>query len=130
VVRIAATADDLPPVPVPGHWLDFPVTPALIRWRMASKAGAVVPERTVADFRHNEPLDREFWNVYAAGTYQNFPIFANHFYWHRAGRYLFNLAPAGLNTRRLPNGRYGITVDVADVCGNHSSLTEYVTVMN
>jgi pimeloyl-ACP methyl ester carboxylesterase len=129
-VLITASSDDLPPIPVPGHWLDFPVTPALIAWRMTSKTGTVVPETTVADFRHTEPQNSAFWHVYAAGTYQNFPIFAHRYYFHHAGRYLFNLTPTPLNTRHLPDGRYGITVAVADTCGNHSSLTESVRITN
>lgn len=129
-ILIVTSADDQPPIPVPGHWLDFPVTPALIAWRLTTSTGIVIPERVVADFRHTEPRNQNFWHVYAAGTYQNFPIFAHHLYWHRAGRYLFNLTPTPLNTRQLPNGRYRITVDAADTCGNHSSLTEHVKVTN
>jgi pimeloyl-ACP methyl ester carboxylesterase len=129
-VLIAASSDDLPPILVPGHWLDFPVTPALVAWRIASKTGIVVPETTIADFRHTEPPNGAFWHVYAAGTYQNFPDFNHHLYWHRPGNYLFNLTPTPLNTRHLPNGRYGITVDVADTCGNHSSRTEHVRISN
>jgi pimeloyl-ACP methyl ester carboxylesterase len=129
-VLIAASADDLPPIPVPGHWLDFPVTPALLAWRITSNAGIVLPETTVADFRHIEPRNQDFWQTYSAGTYQNFPDFNHHLYWHRRGNYLFNLTPTPLNTRQLPNGSYAITVDVADTCGNHSSLTEHVRVTN
>jgi poly(3-hydroxybutyrate) depolymerase len=129
-VLIAAATDDLPAIPVPGHWLDFPVTPALTAWRLTSKTGTIVPETTVADFRHSEPRNRAFWHIYAAGTYQNFPIFAHHDYFHHAGHYLFNLTPTPLNTRQLPNGTYHITVNVADVCGNRSSLTEHVQISN
>ena len=129
-VSIVADAADIPAIPVPGHWLGFPVTPAFVSWRLVSSAGAVIERRVTADFRHREPRMRHFWRVYAAGTYQNYPDFANHFYWHLSGRYLFNLTGSPLNTRRLPNGPYRITVLAADTCGNESTLTEQITVDN
>jgi hypothetical protein len=128
-ILIAADAEDLPPIPVPGHWLGFPVTPALVTWRLSSKAGPVF-RHTAADFRQTEPLDRDFWHVYAAGTYQNFPDFNYHLYWHLPGRYLFNLTPSPLDTRRLPNGSYRISVGVADTCGNRSTLTQSIRITN
>jgi hypothetical protein len=124
-ILIAANASDIPPIPVPGIWYDFPVTPAIVAWRMVSKAGTVVPETTVTDFRFTEPPNRDFWRVYADGTYQNFPVFAHEYYFHHAGRYLFNLTPVPLDTRLLANGSYGISVDVADVCGNLGSLSAF-----
>jgi hypothetical protein len=129
-VLIAADARDAPPIAVPGVWYGFPVTPAVVSWRIASRAGVVVPEHTVADFRATEPPNREFWRVYAAGTYQNFPVFAHVYYFRRPGRYLFNLTPTPLDTTRFPNGTYGVTVDVADVCGNRGSLTQRVVIRN
>jgi hypothetical protein len=130
-ILIAADADDRPPLPVfPRFWLNLPVTPAVVEWRMASRTTTVVPETIVADFRHTEPPHRDFWDVYAAGTYQNFPVFDHDYYFGKPGRYLFNLTPDPLDTRHLPNGRYGITIDVADVCGNQSSLTAHVTIRN
>jgi hypothetical protein len=130
VITIAADARDAPPIPVPGAWFDFPVTPAVVKWRMASRGSVVVPETTVADFRLTEPPDRDFWHVYAAGTYQNFPVFHHHYYFRFPGRYLFNLTPTALDTTRLPDGLYGVTVDVADVCGNLASFTERVAIRN
>jgi hypothetical protein len=130
-VQIAALARDMPPLPVPGAWLGFPLTPALVAWRMTATGGVpVLPETVVVDTRRTEPLDRDFWRVYAAGTYQNFPVFANHYYFRQPGRYLFNLTPQALDTLSLPNGRYTITVNVADVCGNRGSLSEQVQIDN
>ena len=129
-VRIAASARDMPPLPVPGVWFGFPLAPALVAWHMTSARVSVVPQTTVADFRHREPLPRNFWRVYAPGTYQNFPVFAYHYYFHHPGRYLFNLTPQPLNTLSLPNGRYIITVNVADICGNRGSLAEQVEIAN
>jgi hypothetical protein len=130
-VQIAAMARDMPPLPVPGAWLGFPLTPALVAWRMTATGGvSVVPETVIVDTRRTEPFDRNFWRVYAVGTYQNFPVFANHYYFRQPGRYLFNLTPQALDTLSLPNGRYTITVNVADVCGNRGSLSEQVQIDN
>jgi hypothetical protein len=130
-VDIAADAADAPPLAVPGAWSGFPVTPALVAWRLSHRDRRVVlPERVVVDFRRTEPDNRDFWEVYASGTFQNFPVFAHHYYWRLPGRYLFRLTPHPLNTRLIPDGRYLLTVDVADTCGNRGSLTERVAIAN
>lgn len=130
-VVIEAEARDLPPLSVPGEWLDFPVTPAFVAWRMTTASGrVVVPETTVVDFRTTEPPNRDFWRVYAAGTYQNFPVFGHRYFWHVVGRYVFRLTDRPLDTRTLRNGEYEIRVDVADVCGNRGSLGERVRIAN
>jgi hypothetical protein len=130
-VDIAAEAADTPPLPVPGFWLGFPVTPAVVAWRLVRERGGVVlPQRVVADFRHTVPYNRDFWQVYASGTYQNFPVFGHRFYWRIPGRYIFRLTRHPFNTRRVRDGRYLLTVDVADVCGNRGSLTEQIVVAN
>jgi hypothetical protein len=131
VVSIVAQAEDPPPLPIPGPWDDRPVTPALLSWRLDTETGLpVIPEHAVVDFRQTEPAKRFFWTVYAEGTYQNFPDFAHHYYWGHTGQYLFNLTPQGLDTRTLPNGRYLLTVDAADVCGNQGSLTQEIDIRN
>lgn len=128
-VDIAAGAADTPPVPVPGFWLGFPVTPAVVAWRLVRENGQIVmPQHVVVDFRRTEPDNRDFWQVYASGTYQNFPVFGGHFYWRIPGRYLFRLTRHPLDVNRLRNGRYRLTVDVADVCGNRGSLTEEIVI--
>jgi hypothetical protein len=129
LIRISAEASDLPATPVPGHWFDFPVSPALVTWQLATATQPIL-HTTVADFRHTQPPPRDFWRVYAPGTYQNFPDFAHHLYWHQPGRYLFDLTPALLDTRRLHNGTYRITVAAADTCRNRSSLTETIHITN
>jgi len=129
-VLVAADAYDIPPLPVPGLWFDFPVTPALVTWRLSSNGTIVIPQTAAADFRLTEPPDSDFWRVYAAGTYQNFPVFDHIYYIHRRGRYLFNLTPSPLDTTALRNGAYALTVDVADVCGNRESFTQRVVVRN
>jgi hypothetical protein len=130
-IEIAADAEDLAPLAVPGAWFGFPVTPALVAWRLTSGSGrTIVPETTIADFRHTEPPSRDFWQVYTAGTYQNFPVFDHHFFWRQPGQYLFRLTRTALDTTGLQDGRYLVTVDVSDVCQNHSSLRESVVVDN
>jgi hypothetical protein len=130
-VVIVANARDSPPIPVPGEWFGFPVTPALVTWRLKEANGKiVVPPTTVVDFRRREPPNRDFWRVYAAGTYQNFPVFAHHFFFRRSGRYLFDLTPTPLDTRRLANGTYLVTVVVGDVCGNRGSASEWIRLRN
>jgi murein DD-endopeptidase MepM/ murein hydrolase activator NlpD len=130
-ILIAASAADTPSMPVPGNWLGLPVTPALVSWRLSSPTGkALGPEHVVVDFRRTEPPNRDFWNIYAAGTYQNFPTFGNRYYFGQAGQYRFDLTPAALDTRTLRNGRYTLTVEAADVCGNRGSLSETLSVAN
>lgn len=130
-VLVAANAEDLPSIPVPGEWFDFPVTPALVSWRLTTTGGRiVVPETIVADFRHTEPRNSDFWRVYAPGTYQNFPRFGRRFYFHLPGRYLFNLTPTPIETGRFPNGHYVLTAAVADICGNRGSLSESIQIDN
>lgn len=129
-VQIAASAYDIPPLPVPGAWHGFPLTPALVAWQMTSAKVSVVPQTTVADFRHTEPLPQNFWRVYAAGTYQNFPVFAHHYFFQYPGRYFFNLTPRPLDTLTFPNGRYTIRVEVADTCGNRGTLKEQIRITN
>jgi len=130
-VQIAASVRDRAPLPVPGTWFGFPLTPALVTWQMTTAAGApVVPETVVVDTRRTEPPDPNFWRVYAPGTYQNFPVFGHHYFFRHPGRYLYNLTPQPLDTLALPNGRYTITVNAADVCGNQGSLSEQVQIEN
>jgi hypothetical protein len=58
-------------------------------------------------------------------------VFVNAYFLERPGRYLFNLAGRqALDTHRYANGRIGITVDVADVCGNSSSISQAVQIAN
>jgi len=130
-VRLVADASDMPPLPVPGEWFGFPVTPALIRWKLSRVGGhAVVPWRTAVDFRRTEPPNRRFWQVYAAGTYQNFPVFGRRYFMHRPGRYLFELTREPLNTRRFRNGAYVLAVRASDVCGNSGTLRVPVRIRN
>jgi hypothetical protein len=130
LVDLVAEADDGPPQGVPGAWAEMPVAPALVRWRLLDAHGTTVAARTAADFRTSEPPTRGFWRVYAAGTYQNFPVFDHRFYWRQAGRFLFDLTPDPLDTTQLADGTYTLEVAAADICGNRGTLRATVTIAN
>jgi hypothetical protein len=129
-VWLIADVYDFPNQPPPLPWGEMPVAPAVVGWRLAKVGGpTVVPLRTAVDFRLHLPPPRYFWRVYAAGSYQNEPVIGDT-HARLPGRYLFDLTPGGLNTRRLPNGRYRLTVTAADVCGNRTSRTTDLLIHN
>jgi hypothetical protein len=129
-VDVFADAYDLP-VPVAGLSLALPVTPAVVSWRLTTLAGRVVRHtQTPVDFRFSEPRNHAFWRTYGRGTYPNGPIFGNQLYKKMPGRYLFRLTPYGLDTRRLVDGIYVITVTARDVRGNRASLRQSFEVRN
>jgi len=130
MVSITAWADDSPPLSAPGAWRGLPVAPARVRWKLVDASGATRVARIAADFRRGEPPRQRFWSVYAPGTYQNFPVFDDHFYWRQAGRFLFQLTPRRFDTRRLGNGAYTLQVDASDICGNRGTLTQEVLITN
>jgi murein DD-endopeptidase MepM/ murein hydrolase activator NlpD len=130
-VEITAEAFDTPALPVPGPWSGYPVAPALVRWALVSSTGRyVVQPRTVVDFRYTLPLNREFWRVYARGTYQNKPRFASQQFRTLRGKFEFRLTQAPLDTRRLADGNYLLKVTTEDTAGNRSTRTETITVCN
>jgi hypothetical protein len=119
IVSIVAAADDAAPLAVPGVWAGFPLSPALMEWSLAKVGGPVyVRNAPVFDFRTTLPVARDFWQVYARGSYQNAPRFSNQQYF-MPGRYLYNLA-SYVETRTYPNGLYEVDVDVTDMRGNSS----------
>lgn len=129
VVDIAANVFDRTSLPGRGVWARAVLAPALVSWRLTSSSGkTVVPETVVADFRHTLPPEREFWHVYDAGTYQNFPAIGRHYFFGRPGRFLFNLTRRPLDTRLLASGTYEVTVEAADICGNRAVFTEPIRV--
>jgi murein DD-endopeptidase MepM/ murein hydrolase activator NlpD len=129
-ISLAAEAYDTPSLPAPGNWRGLPVTPALVTWKVTKLEGAtVVPTRIAADFRTTLPLNPDFWNVYARGTYQNAPRFGRQQYNAMPGRYIFWL-DVGLDTRTLGNGVVTITVAASDTRGNTGVLSERISVLN
>ncbi len=131
-VSIVAEAFDTPPMKVIGSFADFPVSPALVTWtlRRVGTGLVVMPPTVAADFRGTLPLDADFWNVYARGTYQNAPRFGIRQFALMPGRFLYQLTPSGLDTRTLPNGVYQVTARASDIKGNVASLNQRFTVVN
>jgi hypothetical protein len=118
-VSFVAAADDAAPMAVPGIFAGFPLSPALMTWSLAKVGGSTyVRDVPAADFRTTLPVSRDFWDVYARGSYQNAPRFSNRQYF-MPGRFLYNLASL-VDTRAYPNGLYEIAVDVSDMRGNNS----------
>jgi hypothetical protein len=129
-VAIVASALDRPPLPVPGAFAGLPVAPAYVAWRLQKLGGpVVVPDTVAADFRRTLPADRDFWNVYARGTYENAPRFGNQQFRSMPGRYIFNLSTS-FDTKTLANGVYVITVTAGDERGNLGVLAQRVSVLN
>jgi hypothetical protein len=81
------------------------------------------------DFRTTLPRSKDFWKVYARGTYQNGPRFGRRQY-RMAGLLMFQLTRQGLDTRTLPNGTYKVTVHAFDIKGNEGSLVREFRVAN
>jgi hypothetical protein len=128
-VSLVAAAKDTPPLPVPGVFAGYPVSPALVTWSLTRLDGLVyVPDVAVADFRTTLPTVRTFWNVYARGSYQNAPRFSNQQLFI-PGLFLYNLAEA-LDTRSFPNGTYEVRVRVSDMRGNWTDAVQRLTFDN
>ena len=128
-VSLIAAAHDSPPLPVPGTFSGYPVSPALVTWSLARLDGLVyVPTVPAADFRTTLPLVRNFWNVYARGSYQNAPRFSNQQFF-MPGRFLYDLAGT-FDSRSYPNGTYEVRVHVSDMRGNWSDGVQQFRVEN
>jgi murein DD-endopeptidase MepM/ murein hydrolase activator NlpD len=104
-VDLVVEAFDTTPIAVAAPWHDKPVTPALLRWRVAG-AGSW---RTAFDVRRTIPAAARYAEVYAAWTRQNSP-------WGVRGRYRFYLA-RGLDARLFGRG-LTIEVEAGDTRGN------------
>ncbi|TML93787.1 MAG: M23 family metallopeptidase [Actinobacteria bacterium] len=129
LVSIVAAAHDMTPIPIPGVFGGFPVSPALVTWSLYRVGGSTyVRDADAADFRTTLPSAKTFWNVYARGSYQNAPRFSNRQYFV-PGRFLYNLA-RGIDTRAYPNGLYEVLVHVADMRGNASDAALQFIVAN
>jgi len=125
--ELDAIAEDIPWPAVPGLWHGMPVTPALVRWRLTGPGGIVVAERTAADFRTTIPPNRDFWDVYAADTHENFPEVPFPTESFERGRYIFRLTPP-CDPLALPSGTYTVTVTATDTAGNSGSLSRKLVV--
>jgi hypothetical protein len=128
-VSLIAAAQDTPPLPVPGTFAGYPVSPALLTWSLTKLDGLVyVPTVPAADFRTTLPVGRSFWNVYARGSYQNAPRFSNQQFFI-PGRFLYNLTET-MDTRSYPNGAYEAHVQVSDMRGNWSDAVQRFRIEN
>ena len=130
-VSVVADAFDTPPVLVPGAFAGLPIAPQLFAWSLRMSTGRVaVPRTTTIDFRRTLPPPRDFWRVYARGSFQNFPTVGRRFFGGMPGRYLFRLTPKPLDTRLLYDGIYLLTVEASDARGNKTSFTERIRICN
>ena len=129
-VSIVAEAYDTPPLKVNGTFAGFPVAPALITWSMRKVgAGVLQPVIPAFDVRTGLPTMPEFWSIYARGTYQNAPRFANRQFTLMPGRFLYNLN-SSFDTRTVTNGVYQISTAAEDERGNRSFLNQRFTIVN
>jgi hypothetical protein len=127
-ITISAVAHDVPSIAPPGHWRSAIVSPATLSWWLTGPDGSVVRgPGTAFDVRHTLPPPRRFWEVYSAGTFQNFPVSARH-HLTITGRYVFHLTD--LDTEALANGAYMLTVRATDICGNAGTLRTTLQIAN
>jgi hypothetical protein len=128
-VSIVATAFDEPPVAVSGAWAGFPVSPSHVTWTFEHVGGTTyADDLPAADFRTTLPTKRNFWNVYARGSFQNAPRFSGRQY-VIAGKYVYNLANI-VDTRWYPDGAYEVTVRAEDMRGNETTSSQRFTIDN
>jgi len=128
-VSLVAAAHDEPPLRVPGTFAGFPVSPAFVTWSLTLVDGLTyIPTVPAADFRTTLPVVRNFWNVYARGTYQNAPRFSNQQF-SMPGNFLYNLEGT-FDTRSYPNGLYEVRVHVSDMRGNSSDSAQQFRIEN
>ena len=129
LVSIVAAAHDVTPIPIPGVFGGFPVSPALVTWSLYRVGGSeIVRNASAADFRTTLPSAGAFWNVYARGSYQNAPRFSNRQFF-MPGRFLYNLAHE-VDTRAYPNGLYEVVVHVSDMRENSSEAALQFVIAN
>ena len=110
----------------------FPLAPAAVTWSLSTLGGrVVVPPTTVVDFRAGAPRSNAgFWGVYARGTYQNRAVISARLHWNMPGRYLFKLTHSPIDTLKLANGIYRVTITAVDTAGNRGTVTERLDVWN
>ena len=127
-ITISAVAHDVPSITPPGHWRSAIVSPATLSWWLTVPDGSIVRgPGTAFDVHHTLPPPRAFWQVYSAGTFQNFPVSARH-HLTITGNYVFHLTE--LDTEALANGPYTLTVRATDICGNAGTLRTTIQIAN
>ena len=130
-VVFVAEAIDTPSLSVRGRWEgSYPVTPSRITWKIVQHGRTLVRERIARDVRRSLPKNDHFWNTFARGTYQNWPVFASRHYRYEEGRQLFKLSPRPFDTRTLRDGVYDLVVTAEDVAGHRDVERLRFTVHN
>jgi hypothetical protein len=119
-VTLVAEAIDTPALPVPGRWHGFPVTPALLSWRIETSDGQIVRQHITRDVRRVVPKNDLFWRTFARGAHQNWPVFAGRKQQFVTARYLFKLSARPFDTTTLRDGDYVLVVSAADTAGNRN----------
>jgi murein DD-endopeptidase MepM/ murein hydrolase activator NlpD len=99
----------------------WPVSPAVVRWRLWRGRVVVARWRTAVDSRAAQLPDRDFDAIYAPGTRQNRP--------KHPGRYCYHLA-RGWDSADFANGRYRLEVVGADVLGNRTVASLPIRISN
>jgi hypothetical protein len=128
-VSLVAEAIDMPALPVPGRWHGFPVTPALVTWRIETARGRVVAGPYVArDVRRTIPGTHEFWLTFARGSHQNWPVFSDGKARGMTGRYAFRLGTRPFDLDQLRIGTYKLIVSASDTAGNTSACAQTFSV--
>ena len=117
-VNLVADAADIASDVTPTPW---PVTPALLRWRVLKGGTVVVRWRVACDFQRGVLRPTEFATVYADGTRMNHP--------GRPGYYCFYLAH-NWRSASLANGSYRLEVAASDMRGNLGLSVFPITVAN
>ena len=134
-IELVAEVDDDQPLRVPGIWGGMPVAPSLVAWKMERlkrlrRRLTLVPLTVVADFRRTLPPNSDFWRIYARGTYQNMPEIGTKIYYGMPGRFLYKLTPKPLDTRKVRNGVYLVSVKAVDERHNVRWATTRISIFN
>ena len=119
-LRFVVGAVDTPALAVPGRWHGFPVSPALVTWRL-ERSGRVALSGTTHDVRRVVPKNDRFWSTFARGTQQNWPIFAGRKLQGLPGVYLYRVALDARAASDLIPGTYTLIVTATDTRGNAST---------
>ena len=67
------------------------------------------------------PANDRFWDTYAHGTHQNWPVFAGRKQRGMTGRYVFKLSTRPVDARTRRTRKYVLVVTASDSAGNRSS---------
>jgi hypothetical protein len=129
-VEIGVPVSDRPDAGGSGIWAGLPTAPAVLSWKLerARDHRPVIVEVAVDDVRRWIPPQRAFWNTYLRGTRQNMPTFKLHRYWRQPGLFIFKLGV--IDTRRLEDGIYVISVTARDIAGNARTERQVFTIFN